>query len=155
MNETFNARDALATAADSRRHLADRLVTPIWYHPLVGVTLFMLCCAIGMPEGSLERKTRLYLIVGATLINTLLLPWLYRRRTGVTMQQATGARSRRFFLLGMIPFAAVFVAAGANHLLDGPTWVPLVLGAVAFIGSIVFGRSYDNALRTDLREDDA
>lgn len=150
MNEDFDPRSALDAAEDSRRRLADRLVTPVWYHPLFGLTLLTLAYALGMPEGALEHRTRLYLLCGTALVAGLGLPWLYRHQTGVRIRQATGPRSRRFLLWCLIPFTAWIGALAASNVWSGQTWLPPALGVVALLAAVVCGRRYDNLVRGDL-----
>ena len=152
MNEDFDALDALAAAKDSRRHLADRLVTPLWYYPAMGLTLVVFAYAIGTPEGTLEKSTRMSLLCGTILINTMALPFAYQRQTGVRIQQATGPRSRRLLLTWLISILVFAVGLVVNRYASGPTWVALALGAVGFVGTQVLGRRYDDAVRVDLRE---
>lgn len=123
----------------------------MWYHPVVGLTIAALCIALGAPEGTLQRSTRIYLLMGTIIVNTLIVPQLYRRRTGVWMHNTVGHRSRRLIVLGAIPFTALLAAACANYLLDGPWLVPVLLAVVAVVATTVFGRHYDRVMRDELR----
>lgn len=58
------------------------------------------------------------------------------------------------FLLGIIPFGLLILAAAANYLLHGPWFVAVTLALVAFVGVTLFGRHYDNVMRADLRQGD-
>ena len=154
MSLDFDPQDALKTAGDARRHLADRLVTPLWFHPVIGLAVAAICLALGMPEGTLDRKGRLYLLMGTIIVNALLVPQLYRRKTGMWVQNAVGPRSRRLIVLGAIPLAALFIGAGANYLVHGPWLVPVIMGVISVVGVTAFGRNYDSVVRDELREGD-
>lgn len=152
MTNDYDPREALAAVGDTRRRLADRLTTPIWYYPLIGLTVAAICIALGMPSGTIERAQRLYILMGTIVVNTVVAPRLYRKKTGVWLHDAVGPRSKRLIILGAIPFAALIIAAAGNYLLHGPWIVPVALAGVALIGATVFGRHYDNVVREELRE---
>ena len=73
---TYDPASALADAAQSRNALADRLITPWWYHPVIGVPLgamfalmdapfpariasvVVACAALGWSSGAHIKSTR-------------------------------------------------------------------------------------------------
>jgi hypothetical protein len=138
------ARVALdALDADSSR-LAARLVTPWWYHLVLGV---MVCAAIGAQ--ALPRVTSMTVIV----LVIIWIPFLikaYTSRYKVWMSEPAGPRSRRMMLV-LVVTLVVLMASGVLMRIGGlsPWWV-LVPAALGLPATVWLGRRYDAALRADL-----
>lgn len=138
------ARAALDALDSDASQLAARLVTPWWYHPILGV---MVAGAIGAQ--ALPRVSSMTAIV-------LIIVWIpflvraYTSRYKVWMSGPAGPRSRRMMVL-LVVTLIVLMASGALMKIGGlsPWWVlvPAVLGFLATVG---LGRRYDAALRSDL-----
>lgn len=140
---------AAAYAAVPRSDLLDRLVTPGWYHPVVGAVLALLVAA---------WATRSFpVVVGALVlwfVAAAALPRLYRRATGVWYAgpaPAGAAREGRRLSLTVAGGLLIGVVSTA-----GPLWPLALVGAVAcFALTRRFGERFDAALRDALETDPA
>lgn len=144
----------LATVQDTRARLADRIITPWWYHPAMGGLLAVLCLTLGL--GSKRHAALSGLCIGGLFW----LGYLYRSLTGIdlTAMSATrknapapGRRSTRLIyalagIIGIVLFACVVVPDAL-----GWPWFPWPAAVLLFAASIALGRAYDHAIRTDLR----
>jgi hypothetical protein len=143
------ARAALDVVTASRSEMADRLVTPWWYHPTLGVLLggFMAVIGVGVPTSVLLGLMVLYF--GGIGV----LAWAYRRLTGLWVNGfEAGPRSRRSAMrLGAAAIALSLVGAVFGIGL-GLTWVPVCCGAALAVVTTVWGRRFDAILREELRE---
>ncbi|HEX2771373.1 MAG TPA: hypothetical protein VHN18_02945, partial [Micromonosporaceae bacterium] len=93
-------------------------------------------------------------IVTGTLFiaGALALVATYRRLTGVWVSgfDATGRAGRTAKVMGAL-VAVIVVAAWAITYLTDLNWPAWILAAVAFAGTIVLGRRFDDELRAQLR----
>lgn len=137
-----DARASLDAVAAARRRVADRLVTPWWYHPVLGLLVAQHVLAQGLEDSNWTLPSALLLLGGC-----LLLVLAYRRLTGLTVYGAQGARSRTvLILLGLVAMACVLAASAA-----GSAAVPWGAAAVVLVATVLLGRRYDAALRHDLQ----
>jgi hypothetical protein len=138
---------ALYALGNQRGHLADRLVTPWWYHPVLGGALALLVA-------SFATRRLLVVAVAAVLYVAVLvtLPHAYRRSTGVWVDAPTPPQARHWArALGWTAAAALLVAVVAAGV--GLWAVALAAAVAAFWTTQVFGRRFDDALREELRRD--
>jgi putative Mn2+ efflux pump MntP len=141
-----DAAAQLAAIADARSAVADRLITPWWYHPALGLALA--AYVIGLSYGNtLTRIGVVLLFLGFCAI----LAHVYRRMTGVWVSGLSAGRASRWATaLGTL--LAVIVGAGMliGTFTDArrPVWA---LAALGFIATVVLGRRFDAALRAQLR----
>lgn len=143
----YRPEDALSDVGASRSALADRLITPIWYHPLIALAVAGLILALGlnMPSGwMLAIEVPAILLIGATVV-------AYRKLTGVWVSTAPrGTRAFRVHLaLGVVTFAGVLLALLARYA-ELPA-LAIACTVVVFVGYIVLGRLLDATLRAELR----
>jgi hypothetical protein len=142
---TTDARKSLDLVADTRADLADRLVTPWWYHPGLGLVVAALVVGLAIPN-----PVKGVLVVAA-ILGLVLLVVRYSHVTGLGfsdeyMKLAFGP----LVLLLAVVLGAMFVVLAFPH--------PLAVGiaaAVVFVATIVFGRRADEAMRIKLRERDS
>lgn len=136
----------LAVIAQARAAVADRLITPWWYHPLVGLLLAGYVLGVSLGPTGVKMLVAL-LFMGACLA----LATVYRRLTGVWVSGFDAGRASRWaYALGAL--VGVVVAAGwAIAHWSGLAWPAYCLAAVAFAGTVVLGRRFDTALRAQLR----
>lgn len=151
--DAAEAAAALDLVDASRTQIADRLITPWWYHPALGSVFgaFFMIHAVD------SRGLRYVLILAWAVVGVAVVD-AYRRRTGLS-RAGTGlwvngfptGRARR----EATALVTVLVALGlAAVVLDGAAgWVaaPVVAGVLAVPCVIVLGRRLDRALREDLR----
>lgn len=137
----------LYAIGNQRGHLADRLVTPRWYHPVQGAALALVVASFA---------TRLFAVVAAGVVLygvvLVVLPHLYRRSTGVWVDAETPPQARRVArALGWTALAALVVAVVTAGVGLWP--VPLVAAVAAYWRTQVLGARFDDALREELRAD--
>ncbi|MDV8001185.1 hypothetical protein [Rhodococcus sp. IEGM 1408] len=146
----YDVAAALADVDAARQSVADRLITPWWYHPALGTILaaIMLVSAL-----DLHNFVRLPVaLVGAVGIG--LLVGAYQRMTGLWVDlRNLGPTSRKWWLAYAV---IVAVSAGASLVptfREGPLpwWLAVLLAAVALVATIVLGRGVDGALREEIR----
>lgn len=142
--ETQAARTALDHVGTGRRLVAARLVTPHWYHPVLGLLLGGLVAAQALPV----RWRPLALVPFALGVGMLVRA--YQRRTGMFLNgwRAPGGRPWAGALGGLVGLAYL----GAIGLHDGLGWTvaPPVLGALVVWPTVLLGRRFDEAVRREL-----
>lgn len=140
------ASDALTVIGEARAAAADRLVTPWWYHPILGflVSAYVIGFSLG---NTLVRAVSLVLFLGGCL----LLVRAYRRLTGVWISGFdAGPASRWAWILGGATATAMLgslIIAWTTSLV-WPTWC---IAVAAGVGVVIVGRRFDVALRAQLR----
>ncbi|TQS41889.1 hypothetical protein [Cryptosporangium phraense] len=141
-----NAAEQLTAIADARAAVADRLVTPWWYHPALGALVAF--DVVMMSFGNI-----VLMCVGCVVFLALcvVLANAYRRMTGVWVSGFEAGRAGRWAgALG----ALVGVSLAASWVLGSYTdlrWVAWLIAAVDVVATIVLGRRFDAALRAQLR----
>lgn len=142
--------EALREVAAARGRLADRLYTPRWYHPVLGLLLAALILQLG---GVLGRPG--LFLTPVPVVAMIALGLIYRRLSGIDLYGDSapdgGQRGRAllavFICVLIISFAASFVLS--NRL--GMEWTAWVVAAVVTLGTVAVGRIYDGLLRAQLR----
>jgi len=145
-HEPYDAASALDLVSASRAGLADRLVTPSWYHPCLGGLL-------GLFSASYALRSPVVTVVALALylVGCLALVRAYRRATGVFVNGLrAGAASRWAAAGGAVSAAAILAGVALDRGLDW-RWAPLAAGLVAAVATVVFGNRFDEALRAQLR----
>lgn len=137
---------SLKAVADARRAAADRLVTPWWYHPILGALFagYAVTIALGnawvLLAGLVVFFAGLALLVGA-----------YRRRTGIWLSGfEAGGATKWAYLMGVVGGLGIVAAVLLSYTDMSDAWVwavAVVMGAAI----IPIGRTYDRELRADLR----
>jgi len=136
--------EARASLDDVRRmeaDLADRLATPWWYHPGLGLIEALLVSSMAFPK-SLSAPA---IVVG--LVGLGVLVSAYKRLTGLGMSNHYFALAREWSvaLLVVILLAIVVV------LLVDQVLVVAVTAGVVFVSTVILGRRADRAMRYRLR----
>ncbi len=140
------AAEALTTIADSRAAAADRLVTPWWYHPVLGLLVAGYVVALSF-GGTIVRIVAVVLFMAGTwfLVRT------YARVAGVWISGFEAGRASRWaYTMGGVMAAgllASLVIAETTSLV-WPTWC---IAALLFLAVVLLGRRFDVALRAELR----
>lgn len=140
------AREALDGLREDGVVLSERVVTPWWYHPALGIAVAVIVTAQVLPPAS-----RFPLLASGVLAMPALAA-IYRRRYGVQISGPTGPRSRRM-LTGVLAFLLAVLAVGVGIAFAGapPVWI-LLPAVTSLIGVALLGRRYDRALRADLAD---
>ena len=140
------AREALSAIDAARTQAADRLITPWWYHPILGLLTagYFVTITLGGLVGTL-------IALPVFIVGVVLLVSNYKKRTGVWISGFSAGRASRWaFGLACVLVAAVLTVF-VLHALRGLVWPVWVAAAVTFIAVNVFGRLFDTTLRTSLR----
>jgi hypothetical protein len=141
------ARDALESVRQGRAAAADRLITPLWYHPILGLLEAMLVVAIG-----LGTQTMFAVAVTVFFLGIAALVTAYKALTGVWISGTrAGNASWLAWLAGAMMAASLGGAAIVRNDHVGPSWLVWVLAAAAFAGIVVVGPLFDRAVRRELR----
>ncbi|MBO0596270.1 hypothetical protein I2485_00545 [Nesterenkonia sp. E16_7] len=150
MEKNSEESDALDAVATARRRLAERLYTPWWYHPVLGLLLGTLVLQLG---GVLGRPAMF--LIPVPVLGIIVLGRIYRRLSGIDLygdEALDGGQSGRSLLAIYVSGITICFAAGfllGNQL--GIAWTPWVIAAILVVGTVVVGRRYDGLLRTQLR----
>lgn len=139
--------EQLAIIAQARVAVADRLVTPWWYHPVLGLLLAGYVAALSLGSNVVKLAGGVLFIAGCmVLVNR------YKRMTGVWIS-GFDARGRAAWWakgLGLL-IGVVIITAWAIAYFTNLAWMVWCLAALAFVATIVLGRRFDAALRAQLR----
>jgi hypothetical protein len=143
------AQAALAAVERSRSDIADRLYTPWWYHPVLGVLVGGLITVALAGLGF----TVLIPVLIAYAAGLAALVTVYRRKAGVWVYSHEGGpKSRRSVhrfgaaMLGVVIIGAAF-AIGMELV-----WAAPATGLVVAVSLAIWGRHFDKVLRAELRE---
>lgn len=143
------ARAALAAVDQSRSDIADRLVTPWWYHPVLGVLVggLVTVATIGVDFTTLTGVLAVY------AVGIYLLMSAYRRKTGVWMNGFSGGpRARRSAFLLLATTLVITIAGSVFSIGLEIRWTAFLTGLAVAVTMTIWGRHYDDLLRAELRE---
>lgn len=140
------ARAALAGLRSDGASLAERFVTPAWYHPVLGAIVAAFVGAQAVP-GPLSM---IVLALGAVGLVGLVVA--YRRRYGILATQPAGPRSKRAIAVVVVVLMALMIGSVVIKFAGLPLWWVFVPAAIAFVATVVLGRRYDAVLRSELAE---
>jgi hypothetical protein len=140
--EQLDAREALEAVAQGRREAADRLVTPWWYHPILGALIGALIVVQGTHSLVLKSAVPIAAIVGmGVLIRS------YTRLTGLWVSGNRRGPAGRWTIALVVGYLGAYaVAAGFGSLAAS---IPAAVFVVVF--TVVVGRGFDEALRREIR----
>jgi hypothetical protein len=141
-----DARAGLEAIAEGRRRIADRVVTPPWYHPALGLLLGVL---VAVPSTQTTWAIVLTDVVAAFGLGVLVS--VYRNRTGVwpvAKRRGPAARIRYVMIACFVPLYGIGAALEFGAGLRGAL---VVAGALTVVLIIVFGNRFDERLRAELR----
>jgi hypothetical protein len=137
---------ALMAVQKQRSAVADRLVTPWWYHPCLGVLAGVI---IAVQAAHSPAATAIG--VGVAVAGMGFLSASYQRITGVWVSGCRRGRAGRITLALVASYVALLVAAGALDYGLGQRWAYVAAGAVAVVVTVVLGHRFDEVLREELR----
>ena len=135
------ATAALHLVDRTRADLADRLVTPVWYHPVLGLIEAAFVVSLDLP-----RPGNVVLLV-LGLAGLAALVRAYARVTGLGI----GGDYLRLAGGWVVGLVVLVLGAMAAVLLFDPLWVTAVAATAAFVATVVFGRRADPTIRARLR----
>lgn len=142
-----NNRGPLDDIAAARAAAADRLVSPWWYHPALGLLVAGLHLAIVLGSTAVLAAA-----LGGFAFGVTVLVSAYRKRSGVWVSGfAAGPASRWAYTLAAT-IAVVFIGSWILHRSTGLVW-PSVIAAVVLFGAVIaLGHRFDVSLREQLRQ---
>ena len=142
----LEARAALDAMDVDASQLAERLVTPWWYHLTLGAMVAAAIGAQALPGAS------------STVAIVLIIIWIpflmkaYTSRYRISMTQPAGPRSRRMLLLILAVLAALMGSVVLLKLNSLVSWWVLVPAALGFLATVGLGRRYDAVLRAEISD---
>ena len=139
------AAEGSAGFDSARARLAQRSLTPRWYHPLVGGIL-----AIIVTSSALLPLEYSFPVIAAGVVAMVPLARLYTRRYQVPVTGVVGPRTRRLQNVVRALVGAGFLSSLILVIVDVSTGWVLIPGVAVFGGVIVLGRRYDEALRSEM-----
>jgi CHASE2 domain-containing sensor protein len=137
-----SASAALDSAGAARHAAAERLRTPSWYYPALGLLVAQHVLAQGLDERNWTLPSSLLLIGGAVV-----LVLVRRRVTGVSVTGPTSTASRHLLALMCLTAAASIVLAALVQSMA----IGAIAAVVALVVTVVTGPRYDEALRDERR----
>jgi hypothetical protein len=140
------AAAALESIGERRGELADRLLTPAWYHPVLGLLAGGLIASAEAHRWWVFLSAFVVYAVGCGVLVSS-----YRKLTGIWVG---GLRRGPAGRVSMWLMGALYAVAGLAALLDLALGVrgAFVVGGVVAVGLVVvLGRRFDEALRSELR----
>ncbi|MGN5731657.1 MULTISPECIES: hypothetical protein [Arthrobacter] len=141
------AQEALTAIASARSNAAERLTTPWWYHPVLGLlaAMFVVTITIGGTVAIIAVTVVYFLGIG-------ILMGAYRKKTGMWINGLKAGRASWWTLPVVVVMFGGLAGAYYFHAEKGLDWPAWVAGIVVFVAVNVFGRGFDVALRKQLRE---
>lgn len=150
--ESFSEADVDAAAALNavrltQSALADRAVTPWWYHPTLGVLVGSMIATLAADSPILQILSVLIALGGMAVLMRV-----YRMKTGLWIDGFSAGRAAMRWTIAMTVGLMVLFTV-ALVLRDVVAWWPgpIVCGALAVPLVIVVGIGFDNAYRATLR----
>ncbi|MFB2584533.1 hypothetical protein [Herbiconiux liukaitaii] len=138
------ARAALGELERDGGVLADRIVTPAWYHPILGLITAVLVGAQALPDAWPM------IVIALAIVAIPVLTTTYTRRYGVAVSKPAGPRGRRLMLGLLAVLIAGMASTLALKLLGLEPWWALLPAAVTFLATVILGRRFDDALRQEI-----
>src|SRR5699024_2802740 len=146
----YDPPDGLAAVAGSRGAGADGLVTPWWYHPILGALIAAIVLVNALHLSNLVK----IVVAVASAAGMGLLLSAYQRLTGLWVDMRhLGPVSRRWWLAYAVVVAVVVAVPLLPAFTDRalPLWLAAVFTGTAFVATIVLGRRVDAAMREESR----
>jgi hypothetical protein len=131
----------LAAVDQAGAAMAERLITPWWYHPIYAALTGMIVASVGLPHGwgvpvMIAGTVGLYALLG-----------VYRNLTGLGVMTGGG---RRVVMWAALVFVTAIAAIAVILVAARPAVT--VIATLAFMPvAILAGRQVDHALRDSLR----
>jgi hypothetical protein len=138
------AREILSDLSVDGSTLSQRVVTPWWYHLILGIIVAMLVGSQALPVA----VSGVLLALGLVAIPVLTIT--YARRYGLSISQPAGPRSRRLLLTTLGILVLSMIANLTIKFIGAIPWWGLIPAAIAFTATLLLGRRYDDALRNEI-----
>lgn len=145
------ARVALAGLDADATQIAERLVTPWWYHVLLGATAALAIGSLRIPQVSPAAVVPLVVI----WMPFMLTAYTNTSRWGVSLPRPAGRRSRRVLLLYLVVLGAIVALAVLLTTTPLSPWWGTLPAAAGCGATMVLGRHRDAVLRSEVARPDA
>ena len=141
------AQEALTAIASARSNAAQRLTSPWWYHPVLGLlaAVFVVTYTTGGTVAIIAVTVVYFLGLGVLM-------GAYKKKTGMWINGLTAGKASWWTLPLIVVMVGGLAGAYYFHAEKGLDWPAWVAGIVVFVAVNVFGRGFDVALRKQLRE---
>lgn len=146
--DAYSAQQALDDVTAGNEAIADRLITPWWYHPALGLGIAGFILGIGLlPTPWNLLPSLLLAVLCGVLISA------YTKLTGIWARPSWGQRSGRLWLAYTVLFLACIVPAllAMTRLSQPPVWLLVAAAVLAAVGTMTIGPRIDAAMRAELR----
>ena len=146
-NAVNEARKALAAIDGAKLNAAGRLITPWWYHPVLGLlaATFVVAYTTGGPVTMVVVGLVYFVGIG-------ILVGVYKAKTGVWINGLRAGKASWWTVPLMVIMIACLGGAYYFHAVMGLQWPAWLAAALVFSAVNIFGRRFDTALRAQLRE---
>ncbi len=143
----YGPDEALADVEASRVAIADRVVTPWWYHPALGIIQASLVLNIAFAKGVVSVLLTLLAVAGIGVLVRV-----YTSRYGLWLgPDQLGPRSRRVFR-AIVAVTVAGLALGIAHTVGAaPSWVAILGAGITLVGTTVLGPRLDERWRDEVR----
>lgn len=141
-----DAKEALAAVAEGRRLVADLVVTPHWYYPVLGLLIGGLVAVQGAHSIWVVITVEVVALAGLGALIAI-----YRRKAGVWPAQRWHGPTMRARVVLVASFLAVYGLGAALEYGAGLRWALAAAGVVIFGLTVALGRRFDEQLRAELR----
>ena len=138
------ARAVLSALNADATQLAERLVTPWWYHVALGALVALAIGAVSISSVSPAFAIPFFVIAMPSLIH------VYTSRYGVSATRPSGPRSRRALLVSLAVLVVLLIAAVLIAKTSLSPWWALLPTSASFGATVMLGRRYDAVLRSEI-----
>ena len=142
-----SARAALEGVRAARGLVADRVRSPWWYHPALGISFAFAFATVSISWGLIPYGV----IIGLSLVPTVL-TLAVKRTTGVAIDRymATPGARRESYVYSLL-FVLLIAAGLALEWAADLRWSMAGCGVLVLVLTVVMGRRIEEALALDLR----
>ncbi len=142
-----DARAALAAIDGARSNAADRLVTPWWYHPVLG-----LLAAVFVVAYTIGGTVSMVIVAVLYFAGLGILMGAYKQKTGMWINGLRAGKATWWTIPLVVIMVVCMGGAYYFHAERGLDWPAWVAGIIVFVAVNFFGHRFDVALRAQLRE---
>lgn len=145
----YDPATALTDVQQARTQSAVRLVTPWWYHPVLGAAIPILLLGIALASDQ-QFLLAMLLAVGLVVADV----WAYTKLTGIWIGPGqAGPRSRRIWFGFAVLLVVLLLVAVSARVFELP-WLGLAAALIGLTCVVLVGRRLDGALRAEIRRGD-
>lgn len=147
MESDYPVTDALSDVDTARASTAERLATPVWYHPILGVILGATTLLVGL---DLDQSLASWALVGVLGATAILLAAYTRTVGGWIGLRQMGPRSRPLWYAYAITTGALLVLAVISRAVLQESWIAWIAAGLVFLNTVVLGPRMDRRVLEDI-----